>query len=215
MEPTVGNQEETQSDFDTEAGPSGSQNMNPPNQLLVSRVEPARVAPRSVPIVPSCANPGANLSFNKYPYLVETYKNTVTHVDMVFLAVSIPGGATHVRLDLNSGGTAAIVSYKWPSCFINMEDLFKKSLAQKQMTMDHPKVIAARNGLEKVTIRRDEEPDASINIPLPISVQTDDSTWSYRREKRQDGTMFLLADFKGHLNDFNRSAPNHFIEFED
>lgn len=189
--------------------------MNPSNQPPALSAEQARMPSRSAPSNLSCANLVSELGFNKYPYLVESYKDTVTHVDMVFLAVSIPGGATNVRLDLNASGTAAIVSYKWPSCFITMEDLFRKSLAQKHMTIHHPKVIAARNGLEKVSIRRDVEPDASITIPLPIPVQTDDATWSHRGEKRQDGTMFLLADFKGHLNDFNRSAPNHLIEFED
>lgn len=82
------------------------------------------------------------------PYIVEKFigSDSLEHVGVM---VTLPGGATSVRFEVNEEGDSAILTYDWPQASHDMQDLFGKKLKEKTMTMDHPLILAFERGLAK------------------------------------------------------------------
>lgn len=148
-----------------------------------------------------------------YPCLCEIYKDPDTQMDMVLLVMCVPGGAQNVTIDLNHDGTAAIIKYNWSKVMFNVEDLFKKFVAAKEMTLHHPKVSCVKSGLEKCRFRIDAAPETTTTINLPIKVQTASNTWKRHGVARDDGSQVIIVEFLGYVKEYHKKMSDSCIIF--
>lgn len=157
---------------------------------------------------------GAAIIHSNYPYLCETYKDLSNQMDKVLLSISVPGGAKHVKMMLNNDGTAVTVKYDWPKIMYNMDDMFSKAVAAKQMNLTDPKVACFKNGLEKRRPRIDAVPQTSIIVNLPIKVQTGENNWTKTGAVRVDGSQIVTGDFSGFIKEYNKKLSEADIVFD-
>lgn len=161
-----------------------------------------------------CKSTYGRVDHTNYPAIVELYKDPSTEIEVVFLCVCLPGGATNIKIDLNEDGTSVIIKYKWPALKYKEEKMFKKDCtdAKDKLESYHPKVVAFKNGLEKIRTNIDVAPESSMSINLPIPVQT--STWTKRGLKEENGTLVLRAEFKGHTPVYCKKVCDMNVDFE-
>lgn len=152
--------------------------------------------------------------FFNYPLIVEKFSDPHTQNDMVLIVVCLPSGSQNVDIDLNEDGTKAIIKYNWTLTLYDMADLFKSDLIKKKLAMYHPKILACSNGLKRVRPKIDVPPESKIFIKLPIKVETALKFRSRQGIKRDDGTMILMAEFKGLMNQYIKTSSHTFVSFE-
>lgn len=119
-------------------------------------------------------------------------------MDMVLVAVSVPGGAQNVRFEVSNNGSSVIVKYEWPKTLYTMDDLFKKEIDAKRIPLFHPKVLAMEDGLRKCRERIDVVPEAAIRINLPIKVPNQSVAGTNKSGiARDDGTKIVMVELAG------------------
>lgn len=175
------------------------------------RQEPSTTEP--VPFNLPLPSVGSIIHSN-YPYLCEIYKDPENQMDKVLVAVSMPGGAHNIKMELNNDGTAVIWKYSWARIMYDMNDMFKKEIIGGQITSYHPKVLCFKNGLERRRHRIDADPHATITITLPIKVQTGEGTWKKSGALRADGSQVVTADFFGFVKDYNKKIADENVVFD-
>lgn len=83
---------------------------------------------------PNIECPGHNSCVHQnYPILYETFKDPDTQFEKVVLAISLPGGVTKVKIEINEDGLSVVIKYNRPDTLFDMKDLFKKLLSSKQI----------------------------------------------------------------------------------
>ncbi|KAJ6647980.1 hypothetical protein Bhyg_03205 [Pseudolycoriella hygida] len=137
---------------------------------------------------------------HNYPVLCEMYKEPENQLEKVVVAVSLPGGAQNVRVEVSEDGMQCLVKYGWPKTMYTMDDLFRKQLENK-VNIVHPKVICFQ-----VRQRIDAIPDSVIKVNLPIKVQTAIDSWTKGGAKRDDGTNMAYAEFQGYVKEYNKKT---------
>lgn len=153
-------------------------------------------------------------SSSDYPTLCEIFTDPDDLTEKVQLAVALPGGASNVRVELDESGTKVEIKYAWPKTMFHMEDMFKGPIRSKKMTSYHPKVLALKLGLQKYRERVDSIPEGTIEIPLPIQVQTGPQTWSKYGITRDDGTHVIIAEFAGCVKAQYMKVADSAVEYE-
>ncbi|KAK4024314.1 hypothetical protein OUZ56_009697 [Daphnia magna] len=110
------------------------------------------------------------------PALVTVYKDPETQQEKVFILISVPGGSTEVEFSLvgnGPGSSTARIKHSWPPVMFDIDSLFAKvSIRNEKISQFHPKIVALKNELENNRDSVDAIPQAVIEIPLPIPVQT-------------------------------------------
>lgn len=154
------------------------------------------------------------LNHHNYPVLCEVYKDPNTQLDMVNLAIDLPGGAKNVQFDLNNEGTTCTITYNWPKVMYDFNDMFKKLLDDKTMEPTDPRIVSFKNGLQNVRTRIDVAPTASTTITLPIKVQTTSESFTKGGVTRPDGTLVMLAKFSGYAKDYNKKIRDSTVIFD-
>lgn len=149
-----------------------------------------------------------------YPSVVGTFKDPDTQLEKVIIAVSLPGGVKNVKTELNDDGTRLLVKYAWPQPIFDMEDLFRKQLADQLINLHHPKVLCVQNGLEKVRKRIDAAPESLLTLNLPIKVQTSSDSWTKSGIKRDDGTQLVLVELTGYVKQYNKKITDETVTFD-
>ena len=95
------------------------------------------------------------------------------------MRVDLPSGVTDIQLSLPGIGPATqtlIVSYQWPELLYNVTGLFDKEIKAGTMTETHPVVMALKLELEKTRSNISDIPRGSIQVSLPLPVQTNPQT---------------------------------------
>lgn len=152
--------------------------------------------------------------FRNYPLMCETYTDPDNQKNMVLVAISLPGGADNVKFVVSNDGTSVIVTYDWPKTMYTMDDLFVKQIADEGIPVYHPKILAIENGLRKCRQRIDAVPEATINVKLPIKVQTAGAGPITKSGiERDDGTKIVMVELVGEYQK-PVAFPAHYIVFD-
>lgn len=136
-----------------------------------------------------------------YPFICERFVDPDTNTEMVYMAVNMPSGAKDVQLNVVNDGTHVNLTYTWTKPMFLVEELFKAELTKEKKY--HPKIMAAKSGLEKNRARIDATPTGCITIPLPIKVQSAASSFVKKDiQYSNDGTLIITAEFQGFIKDY-------------
>lgn len=147
------------------------------------------------------------------PFLMTVYKDPDTLGEEVCACVNLPSGATDVKFTLLGTGpatSAATVSYIWQPIMYTVEGLFTTEIKKSNMSATHPTVIAVKTELENHRGNIETKPRGSIELSLPIPVQTDPKTVSDKAGKTPNGVIVLIAN----LTAFHCSYTMKKAEFE-
>lgn len=154
------------------------------------------------------------IDFQNYPAVCETYKDPDTRIMKVLVAVNLPGGARHVKFEVNEDGYSMTLKFNWSKTWCNMEDLFKAALDDKEISLHHAKVDAMKSALEKCRPRIDASRETVITVKLPIQVQTTPGTYSRIGIVRDDGLLVFMAEFCGYVKEFNKKFSDADVIFD-
>lgn len=153
------------------------------------------------------------ISHQNYPIVCEVYQDPDNQCEKLSLVVSLPAGASNVKVETTDDGETAIVKYQWSKTMIDMGDLYQKLLANRQIGLHHPRILSIKNGLGK-NRQRIDAPDGLMKITLPIKVQTGIDSWSKFGVKRDDGTQILVVDFTGFVKSTNKKTTDAAVVFD-
>lgn len=154
-----------------------------------------------------------NFVHQNFPILCDVFKDPDNQLDKVILVVCVPCGAVNVTIDLNEDGVTAVIRYNWPDTMYVMNDLFKRRLSTKEITVHHSMISCIKSTLENVRTRIDAAPEGSILVTLPIKVQTSTESWNKWGEKRENGTQVLLATFTGFIKSYSKKIADSTVTF--
>jgi hypothetical protein len=108
---------------------------------------------------------------------------------MFIILFVLPIGATEVRFTLVGSGLGsrlAIIDYLWPPIVFEIENLFAEEIKQGEFADFHPKIIALKEDLKFTREYLSEAPKGSIELALPIPVQTASNTIKrYGKKKKR------------------------------
>lgn len=132
----------------------------------------------------------------------------MTNFDIVNVAVNLPGVATNVKCDINSEGTACIISYHWAKVMFNFDDMFKKAIDGGSTHSDDSRIVSFKTGLEKVRTRIDAAPTGKITINFLIAVKTTPDSFKYGGVSHSDGALVFFGKFSGLSKEYNEKIQD-------
>lgn len=121
-------------------------------------------------------------------------KDPATLAERVCVAVTLPSGVKDVTFGLVGSGPAsstARITYAWPEVMFNVEDLFKTEINGNKMSVTHPIVLSLKSELENNRKNIQEEPRGSIQVTLPIQVQTNTEKNKFKAGQDDDGVLVV------------------------
>jgi hypothetical protein len=125
----------------------------------------------------------------------------------------LPIGATEVRFTLvcsGPGSRLAIIDYLWPE----IENLFAEEIKQGEFADCHPKIIALKEDLKFTREYLSEAPKGSIELALPIPVQTASNTIKRYGKKRKDGSQTMIVELTAFQTSYTVDPKHCKIEFK-
>ena len=96
--------------------------------------------------------------------------------------VVLPSGVCdgEVNVPASEEGTDMIeVKYTWSEGFVNMQTLFHHEITKLGYAISHPEVMAIKDSLKKHRSFIDETPTSTMEIKLPIKVQTSPQSYQH------------------------------------
>jgi hypothetical protein len=140
------------------------------------------------------------------PALVTVYKDPETQQEKVFILISLPGSSVESEFSLADNGpssSTAIIKYYCPPVMFDIDSLFAKfNIRNEKISPMHLKIIAMKTELENNSDSVDAIPQAVIEIPLPIPVQTAIDSYKFVGGKKPDGSIFVIADLNAYQNSY-------------
>lgn len=135
------------------------------------------------------------------PVLMSVYKDPESLCEKVCVCVTLSSGVTDVKFSLLGAGpatTTAVISYIWPEIMYSVEGLFATEIKTKSVSPTHPMIMVLKLELEINRSNIEAKLRGSIELALPIPVQTDSNTVNFKAGKTADGVIILIA----HLSAF-------------
>ncbi|XP_045023141.1 uncharacterized protein LOC123467161 [Daphnia magna] len=160
----------------------------------------------------------AKIAHKNQPVLMTVYRDPVTEQEKVCIVVSLPGGASDVEFSLvgsGPGSSTARITYSWPKILFDIETIFKKAITSSELPVCHPKIIALKNELKNNRDLIDSTPKGSMELTLPISVQTATSSISRAGGKTADGSMVVIVELLAFQNSYTVKQFDKKIDFVD
>lgn len=115
------------------------------------------------------------VKYRNPPVQMSVYKDSKTGQKKVTLVISLFSGvqsATFRLIGDGPGTREAVVDYFWAKTSVDHERIFAKEIEHKVMPSCHPKIEQLRNDLELYREKIEDIPKGSIELILPIPVQT-------------------------------------------
>lgn len=155
--------------------------------------------------------------FHNPPISMSVYRDPDTEIERVIIVAGLPFGAVDVSFSLvgNGPGTrAARIDFFWPSIAFDFEALFGKEI-EKGMPKIHPKILALKQDLQHARDSIDDIPNGTIELNLPISVQTSEATISRKGKTQKDGSSVLIVELTAYENSYTTGYGKKKIVFEE
>ncbi|XP_032778823.2 uncharacterized protein LOC116917465 [Daphnia magna] len=134
---------------------------------------------------------------NTQPIVVSVYKDHVTEQEKVIILCVLPNGADEIRFRLIGSGPGtmfAVIEYAWTPIAYEIEALFGDEIKKAEMATCDPKILALKDDLKFTRQHKAQAPKGSIEINLPIPVQTAANTIKREGKTRKDGSQAILVE---------------------
>ena len=151
------------------------------------------------------------------PALITTYKDPLTLCDKLCLVIDLPSGVTDFQLKLPGIGPAAsilLVSYLWPELVYKVTGLFDKEIKAGIMTEIQPAITALKLELEKTRSNIQDIPRGSIQITLPVPVQTNSDAMVFKAGMNAKGVTVLVVHLQAFHTDYTAKKHEYAVNFE-
>ncbi len=127
---------------------------------------------------------------------MEVFLDHVTQNKKLIIVASLPATEGDFNLlGAGPGSNIARITYKWPEACYNVDRLFRKSIASGALPDCHPKIVALKRGLQRNRASVSKAPVGVINLNLPISVLTSESSIDRKGGlDRENGTYLLIIE---------------------
>ncbi|KAK4021578.1 hypothetical protein OUZ56_003490 [Daphnia magna] len=132
---------------------------------------------------------------NTQPIVVSVYKDHVTEQEKVIILCVLPNGADEIRFRLIGSGPGtmfAVIEYAWTPIAYEIEALFGDEIKKAEMAT--PKILALKDDLKFTRQHKAQAPKGSIEINLPIPVQTAANTIKREGKTRKYGSQAILVE---------------------
>jgi hypothetical protein len=162
-------------------------------------------------------NPDSRFSHHNQPILVSVYKDHVTEQEKVIMLCVLPNGATEIRFRLvgsGSGSRLAVIEYTWPPIAYEIEALFGEEIKKAEMSACDPKILALKEDLRFTRQHKAQAPKGSIEINLPIPVQTAVHTIKPEGKTRKDGSQAILVELTAYQSSYTVRPEDEKIVFK-
>lgn len=153
------------------------------------------------------------------PVLMSVYLDPVTEQEKVIVVASLPGGTEEAKFSLvglGPGTKTARIVYHWPKISFQFDELFAKQIKADKITNYHPKIVALKKDLQLNRERIDQNPTGSMELTLPISVQTAESSiLRYGVRQQNDGSRVLIAELTAYQSMYTVKEEEDAVKFEE
>ena len=164
----------------------------------------------------SVENLDSRVTHHNQPILMSVYKEPVTQQEKLIILCVLPIGATDIRFTLvgcGPGSRLAIIDYLWPPIGFEIENLFKEEIKDDVIPACHPKIIALMEDLKFTREYLGETPKGSIELALPIPVQTANNTIKRYGKNRKDGSQAMIVELTAFQTSYTVNPKDCKIEF--
>lgn len=134
------------------------------------------------------------LEFENAPFSTWMYTDHIKKNDYVCVLLPVIYGATNLSFDLAEDGYSVTINYTWPKEFYNSTDLFKQSIADKEISAEHPKVHAFVSNWVTAGITENSQPKGKITINLPCKVKREIGSW-VKKAMTVNNTNLIMLEF--------------------
>ena len=151
------------------------------------------------------------------PVQVSEYRDPETQQEKVIIIAALLGGVSDAEFSLVGDGPGtrlAKIEYSWPATCVEIENIFVKEISQG-LPSCHPKIVALKQDLERTRDSIDDIPRGSIDITLPISVQTVSSSISIQGKKNKEGVMLMVVELMAFESRYTVKQKEKKIVFDD
>ena len=110
------------------------------------------------------------------------WSDPVTGEDKFTVLIVLPSGVHNAELNVpaSDDGTDKLeVKYTWCEGFIDMQTLFHHEITKLSYAISHPEIMSIKDSLKKYRNSIDETPISTIEVKLPIKVQSAPSSYSH------------------------------------
>lgn len=152
------------------------------------------------------------------PVQMSVYRDPETGMEMVIVVAALIGGVTDANFSVvgDGPGTRTVrIDYLWPAMSFDIEGIFAQEINDESLPVCHPKIEALKKDLEKCRSCIDQIPKGSIELTLPIPVQTIVNSVKITGKKTKDGTRFLIAELMGYQNAYMVKEKDKVVVFKD
>ena len=151
------------------------------------------------------------------PILMAVYQDHVTEQEKVIIVCVVPVGATNVRFRLlgtGPGTRTAIMEYDWPPIAYEIESLFREEIKKGDLATCDPKIMALKEDLKFTRQHITDNPKGSIELSLPIPVQTANKTISRNGVYRKDGSQAVIVELTAYESSYVVKPEDTKISFK-
>jgi hypothetical protein len=151
------------------------------------------------------------------PIVVSVYKDHVTEQEKVIILCVLPSGATDIRFRLLGSGpgtTLGVVEYEWPPIAYQIDELFGDEIRRGEMAACDPKIVALKSDLQFTRQHKNDVPKGSIEISLPIPVQTAANTITRGGQTRKDGSQAIVDELTAYQTSYTLKPEDDKIVFK-
>lgn len=139
----------------------------------------------------------SDIQYKDAPSMVWVYTDHERKCDIVNVAVPVIAGSQKVNFGLSEDGLKLFVTYVWPAPMYSPAVLFANKLANRTLTLSHPKIHSFATRLLECGFSEKSTPTGTIVIRLPMKVQRENDTWTKEGIKCDESNIVLL-EFKAY-----------------
>ena len=96
----------------------------------------------------------------------------------------------------------AVAEYSWPPIGFEIEDFFRDEIKKRDIAPCDPKILALKDDLMFTRQHKDQVPKGSIEISLPIPVQTAANTNKRGGKQRKDGSQAIVVELTAYQSHY-------------
>jgi len=152
------------------------------------------------------------------PVQMSVFLNPVTRCEKLVVVVALIGGVVDAKFSLvgdGPGTRTARIDYSWPVTAVDIEAIFQQEIQSENIPSCHPLIEALKTDLQNFRSNVEEIPRGFMELTLPISVQTVDSSISVKGKTNKDGTRYLIAMLTGYQIAYTLKAKDQTVVFKD
>jgi len=162
-------------------------------------------------------NLDSRFNHHNQPIVVSVYRDHLTEQEKVIVLCVLPHGAEEIRFRLVGSGPGtmlAVMEYEWPPIAFEIEALFGDEIKKGEMSTCDPKILALKDDLQFTRQHKAQAPKGSIEITLPIPVQTAATTIKRDGKTRKDGSKAILVELTAYQTSYTVRPEDEKIVFK-